>query len=217
MAIVPFGLLGLTMHRGWRKRLVDTIEAIKASGGPDMKGLSKKAKLSAGYVSAVLKQGRTPSVDNFLKIAQACGVEPGWLLFGDGHFRVEFPVIGRAQEEEAWQPIDGDHVGKVAFAPGFAAVDMVVIEVLGDGHAPAYRDGDMLFCARQAGRGLHTIVGRDCVVRTRGGEYLIKQALERQRPGTFTLRSVSNPTARDLRNVALEWAAPIVWIRRNGR
>jgi transcriptional regulator with XRE-family HTH domain len=198
--------------------LADTVEAIKASGGSDMKALSKKAKLSAGYVYAVLKQGRTPSVDNFLKIAQACGVEPGWLLFGDERFRVRFPVIGRAQGVEVWQPVDSDDVDKVAFEPGSAAIDMVVIEVLGNGNAPAYRDGDMLFCARHAGPNLHNIIlGRDCVVRTRGGECLIKQALKGHRPGTFTLRSVSNPVAKDLKNVGLEWAAPIVWIRRSAR
>jgi hypothetical protein len=203
------------MFRGWRKRLADTIEAIKASDGPDMKALSQRAKLSGSYVHAILKQGRTPSIDNFLKIAKACSAEPCWLLFGDDRFRIQFPVIGRAQQVEVWQPVNGDNVEKVVFEPGGAAADIVVIEVLGDSNGPAYRDRDMLVCSRHAGPDLRkAILGRDCVIRTRTGKCLIKQALKGQRPGTFTLRSVSNPLAKDLKNVALEWAAPIVWIRR---
>jgi transcriptional regulator with XRE-family HTH domain len=203
------------MLRGWRKRLADTVQAIKASDGPDMKALSKKAKLSGSYVHAILKQGRTPSIDNFLKIAQACDVEPCWLLFGDDRCRTQFPVVGRAQQAEVWQPVDADNVEKVSLEPGGAAVDMVVIAVVGDSHAPAYRDGDLLFCSRRAGSNLQkAIIGHDCVMRTRAGECLIKQVLKGQKLGTFTLRSVSNPIAKDLRNVLLDWAAPIVWIRR---
>jgi transcriptional regulator with XRE-family HTH domain len=203
------------MPRGWRKRLADTVEAIKASDGLDMKGLSKKAKLSGSYVHAILKQGRTPSIDNFLKIAKACGAEPTWLLSGDDRFRIQLPVIGRVQQLEVWQPVTGDNVEKVIFEPRRTAVDIVVIEVLGDSNAPAYRDGDLLLCSRHAGPNLRSaILGRDCVIRTRSGKCFIKQALKGQRPGTFTLRSVSNPVAKDLKNVSLEWAAPIVWIRR---
>jgi phage repressor protein C with HTH and peptisase S24 domain len=193
--------------------LADTIEANKASNGLDMKALSKKAKLSASYIHAILKQGRTPSVDNFLKIAKACGAEPSWLLFGDDRFRI--PVIGRARQVEVWQPVNEDNVGKLVFFERDTPTDMVAIEVSGNSNAPAYRDGDLLFCSRHAGLNLHkAILGRDCVMRTRTGKCLIKQALKGQTPGTFTLRSVNNLVAKDLKNVSLEWAAPIVWIRR---
>lgn len=195
--------------------MADLVEGIRASDGPDMKALSKRAKLSGGYVHAILKQGRTPSIDNFLKIAKACVVEPCWLLFGDDRFRIQFPVIGRAQQVGVWRPVNRSRVEKVVFEPSAAAVNMVVIEVCGDSNAPAYRDRDMLFCSRHNGADLDKVIlGRDCIIRTRAGEYLIKQALKGQRPGTFTLRSVSNPVAKDLKNVSLEWAAPIVWIRR---
>ena len=78
-----------------------------------MKALSKKAELSESYVHAILKQGRTPSIDNFLRIATACGVEPCWLLFGDNRFRIQFPVIGRARQKDVWQPVNRDNVEKV--------------------------------------------------------------------------------------------------------
>src|SRR5262249_26178029 len=124
----------------------------------------------------------------------------------------------RARQKEAWQPVDTDGVEKVVFEPGPSAVDMVAIEVCGDSNAPVYQDRDILFCGRRAGPDLQNlIVGHDCVMRTETGEYLIKQVLKGQRPGTFTLRSVNNPVAKDLKNVSLEWAAPIVWIRRGSR
>jgi hypothetical protein len=199
----------------WRKRLGDTVEAIKASGGPDTKALSKRAKLSGGYVHAVLKQGRTPSIDNFVKIAKVCGVEPCWLLFGDHCFRMQFPVIGRARQKESWRPANRDNARKVICAAGPAAVDIVAIEVFGDSNAPAYRNQDILFCKRHAGPDLQRVIlGRDCVLRTQTGEYFIKQVLKGQKPGTFTLRSVSHPVVKDLKNIAVEWAAPIVWIKR---
>jgi hypothetical protein len=198
--------------------LADAVGGIKASGGPDMTALSKKAKLSGGYIHAILKQGRTPSVDNFLKIAKACGAEPGWLLLGNDRSRIQFPVIGRTQQVGVWQPINRDKIEKVAFEPGAVLVDPVVIEVFGDSNAPTYRDRDLLFCSRHTGPDLHKIIlGRDCVMRTRTGECLIKRALKGQEAGTFTLRSVSNPITKDLKNVSLEWAAPIVWIRRGLR
>ena len=204
--------------KGWRKRLGDAIEAIAAAGGPDMKALSKKAGLSAGYIHSILKQGRTPSVEKFLRVAEACGVEPGWLLFGDERFQLQFPVIGSAATAEGWQPTEGSRIDKVPFEPGTDSHDMIVIEVRGHSNAPAYRDQDLLFCSRHAGGNLHNIVvGRDCVVRTRDGVGYIKHVVEGTRPGAFNLRSVSNPVAKDVKNVALDWAAPIVWIKRGGR
>jgi repressor LexA len=203
------------MLKGWRKRLADTVAAIKASDGPDMKALSRKANLSGSYVHAILKQGRTPSIDNFLKIAGACDVDPSWLLFGDDRFRTRFPVIGRAHQVEIWQPVDAHGVKKVTFQPRGVPGDMVVIEIFGDSNAPAYHDGDLLFCTRHAGPDVHkAILGLDCVMRTRAGECLIKKVLKGQRPGTFTLRSLSNPVTKDLKSVSLEWAAPVAWIRR---
>ena len=194
----------------------DTVEAIKASGGPDAKALSKRAKLSGSYVHAILKQGRTPSIDNFVKIAKVCGVEPSWLLFGDHRFRMQFPVIGRALQKEVWQPVKRSSVEKVIFEPAPATVDMVAIQIFGDSNAPTYRNRDILFCSRHAGPDLQSaILGHDCVMRTQAGDCLIRHVLKGQRPGTFTLRSISHPVTRDLKNITLDWAAPIVWIKRD--
>lgn len=206
------------MQKGWRKRLADTVEAIKAAGGPDMKALSKKAGLSPGYIHSILKQGRTPSVEAFLQVAEACQVEPGWVLFGDERFQLKFPVVGEAIEGETWRQIaTSGKVSQVAFEPGPNGHDMVAIVIRGDANAPAYRDGDLLYCSRQAGANLHNVVvGRDCLVRTRDGHDYIKHVVSGKRPGTFTLRSINNPVAKPIEDVALAWAAPIEWIKRGG-
>lgn len=207
--------ISTVMQRGWRERLQDHVDAVEAADGPDMKAISRKAGLSPGYVHSILKQGRTPSIESFLKVAAAYGVEPGWLLLGDERFQIQFPVIGRAVEGESWQPVGGARMDKATFEPGADAFDMVVCEVIGDANAPAYRDRDVLYCSRHAGPNLHNfILGRDCLVKTKTGECYIKHVLDGERPGSFTLRSINNPVAKGLRNVALEWAAPIKWIRR---
>ena len=199
---------------GWRKRLQETADHA-AAGGFDMKAASIRAGQSPGYIHSILKQGRTPKIDKFLQVCMAYGVEPGWILMGDERFRIQFPIIGRALENEAWQPSLGSKNEKVAFEPGNDAFDMIAIEVHGDANAPAYRDRDVLYCNRHSGANLHNfILGRDCVVETKQGDHYIKHIVDGDRPGVFTLRSVNNPVAKSMKNVALNWAAPIVWIRR---
>jgi len=57
-----------------------------------MKQLSLKAGLSESAVRDVLSRGREPGVDNFLKMAEAAGVSPSWLLQGDEGSRLNEPA-----------------------------------------------------------------------------------------------------------------------------
>lgn len=191
------------------------MEAIKAAGGPDMQALSKKAGLSKGYIHSILKQGRTPSVEAFLAVAEAAGVEPAWLLFGDDRFQLSYPIVGEAVDGESWRQIaTTGRVDRAKFEPGPDAGDMIVIAVRGDANAPAYRDGDVLFCSRQRGNLHNLIVRRDCLLRTRDGRDFLKHVVAGKRPGTFTLRSINNPVAEPIEDVVLQWAAPIEWVKR---
>lgn len=56
------------METGWRKRLQTIIDE---SEGLTMKALSLRAGLGPGAVHDVLKRGMTPSVENFIAIAEA--------------------------------------------------------------------------------------------------------------------------------------------------
>lgn len=194
------------MSTGWRKRLQTLIEE---TDGLTMKTLSVRAGLSPGAIHDVLKRGQTPSVENFIAIAEAAGVEPGWLLRGDDRFAVKIPLVG-VVSGEAWTetehklgsvPFDLDEPGAIGF------------EVQDSSMAPVYRQGDLLICHRKAGRYVENLIGTDCVVRTINGDGYVKILQRGSRTGRFNLRSY-NPVFKDIADVAIEWAAPIAWIKR---
>lgn len=198
------------MQTGWRKRLLDIIDG---TDGLTMKALSKKAGLAESALHDYLKRGRAPSVDNFIAIAHAAGVTPAQLLQGDDRFIQKVPLIGTVSTGETWKATEAAKPQAVEFELG--DYDVITLEVRGDGMAPAYRDQDVLFCHRRTGRFLQNLIGLDCVIRTTKGENYLKILQAGTRPGTFNLRSY-NPVVKDIPNVSIEWAAPIVWIKRGG-
>lgn len=199
-------------QRTWQQRLKDVLRENRLS----MKALSLKAGLSESAVRDAVNRGREPSVENFIKMAEAAGVSPGYLLQGDERFRLHIPLIGFTTKGEDWAPLEQNK--KPAATTEFALKehDIVAIEVRGDGMSPVYRDGDQLFCQRRTGSYVDNLVGLDCVLRTTAGDHHIKILAKGTRPGTFNLRSY-NPVFKDIENVPIEWAAPIIWIKRGGR
>jgi len=182
--------------------------------GLNMKSLSRRAGLNAGYVSEMLAKGVTPTVEVFLALAEAAGASPQWLLQGEDHATVKLPIIGVVTSAEAWTPtVDAK---RNPFELDVRGYDMVAIEVRGDAMAPVYRDQDMLVCQRRSGKFLQNLVGLDCVVETTKGERYLKILQKGSRSNLYTLRSYS-PAVKDVENVAIAWAAPVIWIRRGGR
>lgn len=199
----------------WRKRLKELIEE-----RPDlsMKRLSLDAGLSESAVRDIVNRGSTPTVDTFCAIAKAAGVSPAWLLQGDERFHAKIPLLGIASGGEGWTPLEGPAARRAHDVVEFdmSNVDTFAIEVRGDSMSPVYRNHDQLFCRRHVGAGVDNLIGSDCVVRTAGGDNYIKILARGSRLGVYNLRSY-NPVFQDVENVQLEWAAPIVWIRRGAR
>jgi transcriptional regulator with XRE-family HTH domain len=180
-----------------------------------MRTLSKKAGLSEGYISGIIKTGRTPSVDNLISIAHAAKVEPGWLLMGDETFRIKIPIVGTASAGEEWSLSTATKPNTLEFDLG-SGYDVIGIEVRGDAMAPVYRDQDFVVCQRRMGSYADNLIGTDCAVRTLAGKNYLKILKKGTRPNHFTLRSY-NSAVDDVENVQLEWVAPVVWIKRGGR
>lgn len=179
-----------------------------------MKALSRRAGLNDGYVSEMIAKGSKPTIEAFLALAEAAGVSPEWLLTGESASTVRLPIIGVSSAFEAWTPtVDGK---RSPFEADLHGYDMVAIEVRGDAMAPVYRDQDILICQRRAGKFLQNLVGLDCVVETAKGERFVKILQKGSRPNVYSLRSY-NAAVKDVENVALAWAAPVIWIRRGGR
>lgn len=125
------------------------------------------------------------------------------------------PVVGYAAGGDEWLPVDdyaqGDGMQPVELSLGDA--DPIAIMVRGDSMAPVYRDGDILVCSRQRGSDLSTALNRDCVVKTADGRCYIKFLLRGEKSGRFRLRSY-NVSYPDLEDEVLDWAAPVMWVRR---
>lgn len=66
------------MDGDWRKRFIAAIEADDRS----LRSISLAAKLGPNFLSQLIKTGRAPAVDNFLKLTTALGVSPTKILLG---------------------------------------------------------------------------------------------------------------------------------------
>lgn len=155
-----------------------------------------------------------PRGDTIRRIANALGVHEFWLRTGRGPKVSSVPLVGFVSAGEEFYPIDDLALGAghedVPLALDVA--DPIAIRVRGSSMSPVYRHGDDLFCSRMRGANVADAIGRDCVVLTREGAGYVKQ-LRRDGEARFILRSY-NPAYADIEGVEIEWAAPIIFIRR---
>lgn len=199
------------MKSDWRDRVRKMIDPEK---GRDMRSISVKAGMSPGWLSDTLNDNSSPKISVFLKLADALEVPAAYLLEGDERFRITVPVVGIVSGGEGWTPFESFHrdaCEKATFELGDH--DMIALDVRGDSMSPAYRDGDQIFCQRRFGAGIHNLMGQDCVIETAEGEHFVKILEKGSRPDLYCLRSY-NPFFKVIDDVALNWAAPVVWIKR---
>ncbi len=203
------------MDDSWRDRLRERVNELKSSGIAVTR-LSQQAGLHRSYLPALIDEGSTitPTITAFLAVAEVCGISPFKLLGLEDQPKISIPTIGISTAPEEWAPVEGV---KDDLAFGVHGADLIGIEVRGNAMAPVYRDQDYLICQRRGGRFVQNLIGSDCVVCTKRGDRYLKILHKGTKSGLFTLRSY-NPAARDdVENVALDWAAPVIWIRRGGR
>ena len=74
---------------------------------------------------------------------------------------------------------------------------------------PKYRDGDIIYIQRTHEGVLPEYVGEDCAVRLASGETFIKQLIEGNQEGRFTLLSLNAPP---MENVEVEWATLVRFV-----
>ena len=203
------------MHSWW-KRVRDELDR----KGWSVVEFERRTGIDKGrlykYVTGEVVQ---PRGDAFARMSDALGVNEWWLRTGGGARSSRLPVIGRMSAGEEWvAATDGGSESQfVDFDLG--SDDFFAIEVRGSSMAPAYRNGDMVICARR-----HTVDTRsvdptifrrrDCAVKAVDGSGYLKYVLPGRQDGLFTLRSY-NPDFPDIENIPLQWIAPVVWIRRS--
>ena len=151
-------------------------------------------------------------VDKAALYARAFGVEPQWILYGRGgrERRRLIPVVGYVGAATEFFGFD-DHAQGAGLdeidAPPGAPEDAVAVIVRGDSGYPAIRDGMILvyWSKHEHPDGL---VGEDCFVRLKDGRTLVKILERGSREGLWTLASI-NASTPPIRDVEIEWAAPI--------
>jgi phage repressor protein C with HTH and peptisase S24 domain len=125
------------------------------------------------------------------------------------------PIVGYVSGGESFTPTEdhepGQGIDHITLSLG--EEDQVAVRVRGDSMSPVYRDGDTLIGRRIGRRDLTRALGKDCIIKTAAGEGYVKRVLPGSKRHVFRLRSY-NPLYDDIEDVALEWAAPIIWINR---
>lgn len=112
--------------------------------------------------------------------------------------------IGAGQEIYQF---DEDGAGYVE-APPSASSTSEAVEVKGESMWPLYEDGTLLYYSKQVSP--ETMVGKRCIVRLEDDRMLVKSIRKGSERGLYTLVSLNAP---DIEDVALQWAAPIDWIK----
>lgn len=195
----------------------------------------KEARKAAGYSQAALgklinvdqstvalwETDRTvPRQDKINELAKVLFLSAEFLHYGNsgvasGDGMRTVPVVGYVGAANEVHPFHG---GIMQETPSPPTVDKeapqasAAIIVRGNAMWPVYRDGDILYYADELKQKPAGLLGTECVVQIQDGATVVKRLMSGSRRGTFTLASYNAPEMRD---VSVEWAAPIVWIRRN--
>jgi repressor LexA len=182
------------------------------------KGLATQKALADLVGTTPVQIGRLENEERELtrswmeRIAKALEVEPADLISERAPRQKTVPLVGYVGAGAMYypDPVAGPWVGfdEVEAPPGVD--DVVAVKARGDSMSPVYRDGDLLYFRRN-GQLVHEFVGRDCVVQVRNGPVYVKTLARSRVDGLYTLRSYNSA---DVENVDIEWAAPILWIRR---
>lgn len=145
--------------------------------------------------------------------ADAFGVSREWLYLnlgsptdvGPRERRVQ--LAGYVGAGQAVYQFDEGGAGDVESPPG-AVPETVAVEVRGDSMLPLYEDGTVLFYSKQLPP--DSMLGKRCVVRLEDERVLVKTLRRGSDEGLYSLLSLNAP---DIEDVAVQWAAPIDWIK----
>lgn len=146
------------------------------------------------------------------KYARFFRISYEWLQTGKGDPSNDAPdanLVGLVGAGAEIFPADDAMLEAAPSPPGSWEVPEV-LQVRGDSMYPAYNDGDLIYC-KQRLNSPDDAIGLECMVKVEGGQRLLKRVSKGSKRRFFTLLSYNAPPIEDVR---LEWAAPVVWIRR---
>lgn len=166
------------------------------------KKLSRVAGLNEQAVRDLMQKVDDPKLNTLLKLASALGIPPGHL------FDEFIPVSGQVGVEGIVR-FEGLGKPQLVPKPPTARGDLVALKVIGDHLLPAHRDGDILFISRDRDVIELDYIGDECVAQLLDGAAYLRVLASGSEPGTHTLRTTNG--GRERENVALAWAAPVLY------
>ena len=195
------------------------LDRLAERAGLSASGLAKKSGLDPTTFNKskrVTSDGRErwPSTESISKAlaATASSIDSFVQLIGDSEWTVlSVPLLGLAQAGAAGALDEaGFPAGKgwdEAGLPGISDEHAFALEISGDAMTPAYRDGDVIVVSP----GAQIRKGDRVVVKTTGGEVMVKE-LRRRTTKTLELASLNpNHVDRTIPAADVEWIARIVW------
>jgi repressor LexA len=126
------------------------------------------------------------------------------------------PVIGEVSAGEHFCPVaDGARLGGNDFITfgSMPGDEMVAVRVRGDSMAPVYRAGDIVIGRKVYGADISAAINRDCIVLTESGDGFLKVLRKGSRKSEYALQPY-NSGYDTIERVAIEWAAPVLWVKR---
>lgn len=183
--------------------------------GFNNKQLSLAAGLGETGVRDLFKLKKAPRIDTVMRLADQFGLTLGELVDGDRPAQRRIPIIGCASAGEGWSYFEGDGpIDEVLLSVDIG--EAVGIDVKGSSMEPVYRDGDILIGTKRFGADARALIGTDCIIETSLGKRYVKFIAKGSARGRFNLKSY-NPAHEDIRDVQINWAAPITLVIRNQR
>lgn len=209
-------------------RLNEVLAAKKADGWT-ARSWSLASGLEADSIRNILRgRSLSPRIATLESLARTAHVSLEWLRGHsddpgqptDAEMRLEgrsthgtLPLIGYIGAGDTIYHFGIGEVREMVIAPpdvtrGIAA------EVRGLSMLPVYRDGDMVIGIEHQGA-IDDLIGSDCFVQVQDGPLYLK-ILRKGSKGRFTLESYNSSVA-PITNQAVEWAAPVRWVKRQWR
>jgi phage repressor protein C with HTH and peptisase S24 domain len=209
---------------------VNRLQFVLDEKGWSPRGWSIKAGLKPDAVRQILNgRSLSPRVSTLQKLAHEAGRTVDWLQGkgDDEELAASFdaPSVSPRGPANSIALIGhigaGDQVYHFGIGEARETVDAppgvsrgLAAQVRGASMYPVYRDGDLVVGAEHQGR-IEDLIGMDCFVQVHDGPLYLK-VLRKGTRGRFHLESY-NSSVPLIKDQAVEWAAPVAWVRRRQR
>lgn len=191
--------------------MVNRLAAIREARGLSLSEAARRIGTSPSQLLK-LERGGTKLHERWLaRIARGYETSPAEIL-GDGPRKV--PLVGYVGAGAQIFHREGDDDTPLETIDGPPDSDErdIAYKITGDSMEPVYRGGDIVI-VRKLAFDPAAILERDCAVRVHEGATLFKRVKASTTPGRFHLLSY-NPAVEIILDAALDWAAPVRWIKR---